>query len=72
MVADFTLLAPGGFKTEIDKLGASGVRVWWFNAGADASAARPAGASADDVVIWTNTPSEPTNLGARDIWEDAS
>ena len=51
---------------------ASGVSVWWFDAGADASAARPAGAAATDVVIWTNTPSEPTNLGARDLWEDTS
>ena len=50
----------------------SGVNVWWFDAEADASAARPAGAAATDIVIWTNTPSEPTNLGARDIWEDAS
>jgi len=50
----------------------SGVNVWWVDAGADASAARPAGAAATDIVIWTNTPSEPTNLGARDIWEDAS
>ena len=51
---------------------ASGVSTWWFDAGADASAARPAGAAATDIVIWTNTPSEPTNLGARDQWEDAS
>ena len=46
--------------------------VFWFDAGGDADAARPAGAGADDIVIWTNVPSEPTNLGARDQWEDAS
>ena len=51
---------------------ASGVALWWFDAGGDADAARPAGAAATDVVIWTNTPSEPTNLGARDIWEDTA
>ena len=50
----------------------SGVNVWWFDAEANADAARPAGAEATDIVIWTNTPSVPTNLGDRDIWEDAS
>ena len=56
----------------VTKRGASGVRVFWFDAGANASAARPAEAAATDIVIWTNVPSEPTNLGARDQWEDAS
>ena len=48
------------------------VTVFWFDAGGDADAARPLEAKATDIVIWSNVPSEPTNLGARDQWEDAS
>lgn len=48
------------------------VTVFWFDAGGDATAARPAEATATDVVIWANVPSVPDNLGARDQWEDAS
>lgn len=51
---------------------ASGVSVWWFDAGGNASAARPASAAATDIVIWTNVPSVPLNLGVRDQWEDVS
>lgn len=42
-----------------------------FDAGGNASATRPA-VSATTTVIWFNVPSEPTNLGARDLWEDTS
>lgn len=51
---------------------ASGVSLWYHDAGGDANAARPVGAASTDIVIWTNTPSEPTNMGVRDIWEDVS
>ena len=50
----------------------SGVAVWWYDAGADAAAPRPPDAAATDVVIWTNTPTQPANMGGRDQWEDLS
>lgn len=59
-------------RNELTNATSSGVQVWWFDAGGNASAARPVGAAATDVVIWTNTPSVPTNLGARDQWEDVT
>lgn len=48
----------------------SGVSLWWFDAGGDQQAERPAQAAASDVVIWSNVPSEPVNLGVRDLWEE--
>lgn len=45
------------------------VQMVWFDAGGNASAARPS-VPDDTVVFWFNVPNEPTNLGVRDIWED--
>ncbi|MCA1799840.1 MAG: hypothetical protein LC650_00915 [Actinobacteria bacterium] len=42
-----------------------------FDAGGDANAARPA-VAATTIVFWYNVPSEPTNLGQFDVWEDVS
>jgi hypothetical protein len=42
-----------------------------FNAGGNASAARPSIPSTS-TVAWFNVPSQPTNLGTFDVWEDKS
>lgn len=65
-------LAAENVQEAIDEVSESGVRLWWVNAAGDETTARPSGASTDDVVMWTNTPLEPTNMGPRDVWEDTS
>ena len=62
---DFSQLEPGGFRNELEKIPVT------FDAGGDADATRPSVPSTT-TVIWFNTPSEPTNLGAFDMWEDVS
>lgn len=42
-----------------------------YDAGGDASAARPA-VAASATVAWFNSPSEPTNLGTYDLWVDSA
>ena len=66
---DFTPLSPEAFSDELTVLEAK-VPVT-FDAQGDETATRP-NVPAETTVIWFNTPSEPTNLGAFDIWEDAS
>ena len=51
--------------------GLPGDRTFNFDAGGDENAARPSEAAATDTVRWFNVPSEPTNLGTFDVWEDA-
>lgn len=60
-------VATSGDYEDLDNLPAPAIVA--FDAGGNASAARPS-VPTSTIVLWIDVPSEPTNLGPFDMWEE--